>query len=94
MNTFYPVRHAHAAWTPDEDRPLSAQGQSDAIRVADLLEKQRIDTLYSSPCRRAHQTIEPLAARLCSPFYTELRLEELNLGQRSQATIARLWPGL
>lgn len=61
--TLYLVRHAHSIWTLDENRPLSAQGLEDAPRVADVLEPFPICAIYSSPARRALQTIEPLALR-------------------------------
>lgn len=55
------VRHAHADWIPDESRPLSAQGESDATRVALLLAPLPLDAIYSSPYPRALETVEPLA---------------------------------
>ena len=45
----YLVRHAHAHWTPDEDRPLSARGRRDAERVAGVLCAYPIIALYASP---------------------------------------------
>ena len=67
MDTFYLVRHSHAHWTPDEDRPLSAQGWEDAGRVADVLQEAPIGAIFTSPYRRARQTIAPLAGRLNLP---------------------------
>lgn len=64
MNTFYLVRHAHSAWSPDENRPLSDQGLADANRVADILQQFPISMIFSSPYQRARQTITPLAALL------------------------------
>jgi 2,3-bisphosphoglycerate-dependent phosphoglycerate mutase len=64
LSTFYLVRHAHADWRPDENRPLSCRGREDADRVADLLEPHPISVIYSSPFCRARETVEPLAARL------------------------------
>ncbi len=56
------VRHAHADWTPDEDRPLSARGRIDATTLARALgAPPAIDAIYSSPFRRAIETVEPLA---------------------------------
>ena len=80
MNSLYLVRHAHADWVADEQRPLSKQGMSDALRVADLLAAKPITALYASPARRAAQTIEPLAARLNKPITTvhDLRERELS----------------
>ena len=61
MTTFYLVRHAHTDWSPDENRPLSAQGNKDAIRLADTLAEYPVDLIYSSPATRARQTIVPFA---------------------------------
>jgi 2,3-bisphosphoglycerate-dependent phosphoglycerate mutase len=80
MSTFYLVRHAHAHWTADENRPLSAQGYKDAHRVADILQKYPIGAFYSSPFQRARQTIAPLAARLNLPVHIEPDLRERRLG--------------
>lgn len=80
MITFYLVRHAHAVWTPDENRSLSPQGYKDADRVADILQKYPIGAIYSSPFRRAYQTIEPLAVRLDLPVHIEPDLRERHLG--------------
>ncbi len=64
MSRFYVIRHAWADWTPDEMRPLSAEGRADARRIADLLIDSGIEAVYSSPYRRARQTVEPLSHRL------------------------------
>jgi 2,3-bisphosphoglycerate-dependent phosphoglycerate mutase len=82
MDTFYLVRHAHAHWTPDEDRPLSARGQEDAVRVADILQMAPIEAIFTSPYRRARQTIAPLAVRLNLPLQEvhDLRERRLSAG--------------
>ena len=64
MSTFYLVRHAHAEWTPDENRPLSGRGRADGEQVADVLGGIPIAAVYASPVRRARETVAPLAARL------------------------------
>jgi 2,3-bisphosphoglycerate-dependent phosphoglycerate mutase len=61
MTVFYGVRHAHADWSPDEQRPLSERGRRDAMRVAEVLSQFPIAKLYTSPFLRACQTIAPLA---------------------------------
>ena len=83
MSTFYLVRHAHANWTPNENRPLSARGREDADRVADILQQYPIGAIYSSPYQRARQTIAPLATRLGLPVYIEPGLRERRLGNSS-----------
>lgn len=79
MSTFYLVRHAHAEWTPDENRPLSGRGRADAERVADVLGGVPITAIYASPAHRARETIAPLAVRLGLPIHIvpELREREL-----------------
>jgi 2,3-bisphosphoglycerate-dependent phosphoglycerate mutase len=81
MRTIYLVRHAHAAWTPDENRPLSFQGYADAQSVAEILQQYPIGALYSSPFQRARQTIAPLAARLRLPVHIAPELRERRLGR-------------
>jgi 2,3-bisphosphoglycerate-dependent phosphoglycerate mutase len=86
LTTLYLVRHAHAAWTPDENRPLSAQGARDALRLAELLSAPvrapAADTIvgvYASTARRAQQTVTPLAARQGLPLHVSPALDERRL---------------
>ena len=76
VHNFYLVRHAHADWSPDENRPLSEKGFLDAERVADVLIEFPINKIYSSPYLRAQQTIHPLSARLNIPVQIEPDLRE------------------
>ena len=78
-SVFYLVRHAHAGWTPDENRPLSGRGRADAERVADVLGGFPIAAIYSSPARRAWETFAPLAARLGLPIHVVPDLREHKL---------------
>lgn len=80
MAIIYLIRHAHTFWTPDEDRPLSAQGSRDAIRVADALEGYPVDIIYTSPATRARQTISPFAERFGLKLQIEPDLRERKLG--------------
>ena len=83
MSVFYLVRHAHADWTPDENRSLSARGYADAERVADILQPYPIGAIYCSPFRRARETIAPLATRLGLPVRIAPELQERQLGHRA-----------
>ena len=67
MTVFYLIRHAHAVWTPDEQRPLSPQGREDARWVAELLRRYPITQVYAIPYRRAWETVAPLAEALGLP---------------------------
>jgi len=80
MSALYLVRHAHAEWTPDENRPLSVQGSEAAARVANILCEYPIHAIYSSPSRRACQTISPLAEMLGLTIHVEPDLQERKLG--------------
>ena len=60
-NLFF-VRHAHSTYTPDElRRPLSEKGQTDAELITQILKKENIDYVISSPYKRAVQTVEGVA---------------------------------
>jgi 2,3-bisphosphoglycerate-dependent phosphoglycerate mutase len=73
LTHLYLVRHAHSVYTPDElGRPLSERGFLDALRVTELLKKEPIDLVISSPYKRAIQTIEGTA----SHFQQEILLME------------------
>ncbi|MBP2242835.1 2,3-bisphosphoglycerate-dependent phosphoglycerate mutase [Cytobacillus eiseniae] len=65
LTNLYFVRHAHSTYTPDEaGRPLSDRGFTDANTVTNLLKKENIDIVFSSPYRRAIQTVEGMAKYL------------------------------
>lgn len=59
--TIYLIRHAHAHWSDDEARPLSDTGRESAQLVAERLASRSIAAVYSSPSRRAVETVAPLA---------------------------------
>lgn len=70
MTTIYFVRHAPSPWVPNREaeRPLSAEGERAAERVADQLAGVDFDAILSSPYERAKQTVEPLAAQREMPL--------------------------
>lgn len=80
MPALYLIRHAHADWQPSDDRPLSAQGLRQAQRVDRVLEAVRPEVIYSSPARRAMQTVQPIAERrgLAIRLEPDLRERELS----------------
>jgi 2,3-bisphosphoglycerate-dependent phosphoglycerate mutase len=77
--TVYLVRHCHAHWSTDDARPLSDEGTEAARRLATLLSDRPIAAIYSSPSRRAVDTVAPLADRVGQPLQLvpELREREL-----------------
>lgn len=58
------------------DPELSEKGHRQASELADWLAHEPIAAIYSSPMRRAHQTAEPLAAKLGLPIIFEPRIAE------------------
>lgn len=95
QTTLLLVRHAHADWKPDEMRPLSESGLRDADRVADISSQESPVAIYSSPYRRARETVEPLADRLSLPIEEMAELRERSLGSGWEddwlATIRPTW---
>lgn len=96
-NTYYLVRHAHSAYTPDElKRPLSDQGRA-SLPQLDCLKDKSISAIYSSPYRRAIETVQPLAEALNLPIQTDRRLAERRLSkepvpdQNFEACLKQLW---
>ena len=84
-NTYYFIRHAHSNYTPDEiNRPLSDKGQESLAKL-DFLADKPITAIYSSPYRRAIQTVEPLAQSLKLAIQTDKRLIERKLSSQAIA---------
>lgn len=81
MSSLYLIRHAHAFWQPEahEQSPLSAKGHKAAQRVAEIMGELPITAVYSSPARRAQQTIQPLAQRRQLPVLEQHGLSERRL---------------
>ncbi|KAB2330727.1 histidine phosphatase family protein [Bacillus mesophilum] len=92
----YLVRHAHSDYTPDElRRPLSVRGYADAVRVTEVLKGERIDYVYSSPYRRALQTVEGIAEYIGKEILIEDNFKERTLAasplEDFQAAITKVW---
>jgi 2,3-bisphosphoglycerate-dependent phosphoglycerate mutase len=91
--TIYLIRHAHAVRTPEGKRALSDAGRAGAEHLAALLDGRPIVALYSSPSRRARQTLKPLARALGLEVVERDDLRERQLGavpdaERDAATAA------
>lgn len=89
----YFLRHADAgdplAWEgADEERPLSPKGQRQADRLSDFLLRGGfvVDTIVSSPKRRADQT----ARRLAQALGLAVRLDQRLAGSVGLAELERI----
>ncbi|MGF7013884.1 2,3-bisphosphoglycerate-dependent phosphoglycerate mutase [Ornithinibacillus bavariensis] len=96
MTTIYFVRHAHSIYTPDElGRPLSAKGLKDAKHITELLREKDIDLVYSSPYKRAIQTVHGIAQHISKHIILEDNFKERRLSvdpvEDFQAAIERVW---
>lgn len=95
LTIVYLVRHAHSHWQPSEERPLSERGRADAAVLARSFGSTAISAIYSSPARRAVETVQPLAeARAIGPVpVTDLRERELVVppGMSFEAAVETAW---
>jgi broad specificity phosphatase PhoE len=80
------IRHGQTDWNMQGkwqgmmDIPLNAAGIDQAHALAQRLQDQPIDAIYSSDLLRARVTAEIVADALHLPVYSDARLRELNLG--------------
>ncbi len=80
------IRHGETAWNAEHriqgqlDIPLSPRGIWQAARLAECLNDEPIDAMYSSAQSRAWLTAAPLAARHGLDIVAEPRLRERSFG--------------
>ena len=65
MTHLYYVRHAQPDYSVHDDltRPLTEKGMRDCALVTDFLTDKSIDRVFSSPYKRAVDTVQPFAAQ-------------------------------
>jgi 2,3-bisphosphoglycerate-dependent phosphoglycerate mutase len=81
MKTVYLVRHASAHGQPVE-APLTEQGRKQALALVDFFKNKDVDIIYSSPFKRAIDTIRPLSES------KDLKIvEDSRLGERILSTV-------
>jgi 2,3-bisphosphoglycerate-dependent phosphoglycerate mutase len=95
------IRHAESQpdpALPDSEWPLSETGQLQADALSQSLESQRVELLYSSPYRRAIETIKPLAAASELEIRIDVNLRERKLTDgihpEWQGLIRKAWDDL
>ena len=96
ITNLYFVRHAHSIYSTDElNRPLSERGQDDARKVADILKREQIEVVISSPYKRAIQTIEGLAGMIGVDIQIEEGFKERLLSDKYidnfESAITKVW---
>ncbi|WP_342567199.1 histidine phosphatase family protein [Psychrobacillus sp. FSL K6-4046] len=87
MTTIAFIRHGVTAWNKEgraqgkTDVPLDEEGILMAERVAERMEKEHWDVIYTSPLIRAKRTAEIIAEKLPEiNFNTDIRLGEIGGG--------------
>lgn len=77
------VRHAQPDFLHSEDRtrPLTSEGLQDTALVLETLRNENIDCFYSSPYRRAMDTIRSTADHFGMPIFTDERFRERQSGK-------------
>ena len=93
MIKIFMVRHAQPqrGWLEERTRPLTAEGRSDARLVTRFLSERRIDAFYSSPYRRAIETIEGAAAFFNMEIQTDEDLREIVKGPSGDRNAFPIW---
>jgi broad specificity phosphatase PhoE len=86
VTTFLLVRHGETDWNFERrvqgqaDRPLNDTGRAQASALADELESEPIDVVYSSDLVRAHETARTVAERKGLPVIALPELREKHFG--------------
>jgi alpha-ribazole phosphatase len=81
------VRHGETQWNSSEifrgraDVPLNEKGLRQAQLLGEYLRDEKIDTVYSSPLKRAIKTAEAIAARHSLPVNIIENLNDIDCGE-------------
>jgi probable phosphoglycerate mutase len=96
MTTLLLVRHGETDWNAEQrwqghaDQPLNDDGRAQARAAGEALYGRRVDAVYASDLRRAHETAELIAARLDLPVETDVRLREVDVGDWSGRLVSEI----
>lgn len=96
MIEIYLVRHAHSVYSPDEyGRGLSEKGRHDTEYVTELLGKESITVVLSSPYKRAVETVQGTADNAKIPLEIEEEFKERILSSEPvddfETAINKVW---
>jgi broad specificity phosphatase PhoE len=86
VTTLFLVRHGETDWNAEgrlqghTDRPLSDYGRRQARQLAEELEGEELEAIYSSDLARARETAEIVGERLGLPVALEPELREKDWG--------------
>lgn len=88
MTTVYFVRHAQPNFGVKNTaaRNLTEEGLADRYKAAEFLKNSGIETVYSSPYKRAYDTVVPIAENIGKEIITDDRLRERANGEGTEKT--------
>lgn len=86
MTSIYFVRHAQSDfnWPDDATRPLTAEALDDLAQVENFFSSVNVDYFYSSPFKRAVDTIGSVAKQKNKPILLDSRFRERAVGKDGQ----------
>lgn len=93
----YLVRHCQTEWNRNHriqgnsDVGLNEEGKRQADALAQWFKQLKIDSIYSSPLRRARETAERIAEGFSIPVITVQGLKELNHGELEGEPSTEVW---
>jgi broad specificity phosphatase PhoE len=93
VTTILLVRHGETDWNRERrfqghaNPPLNAVGRRQAHELAQRLESERVDAVYASDLRRAHETAAIVAVQLDLPVTTVPALREVDVGEWEGLTV-------
>jgi 2,3-bisphosphoglycerate-dependent phosphoglycerate mutase len=82
MTTVYFIRHAEPdhSWKDDQTRPLTKNGQKDAVEIVTHFKNIKVDSIYSSPYKRCIDTIIGISNAKNLTIKEDFRLRERKVG--------------
>lgn len=101
VTRLFVIRHGETAWNLATriqghiDIPLNDKGRWQAERLAEALQDEGIDAIYSSDLLRAQHTASAVAQAIGQPLILDEALRERHFGRLeglTQEEVAALWP--
>jgi len=96
VTTLILARHGETDWNREgrfqghADPPLNEHGREQAVSLAEALDDQRIEAIYSSDLRRAHETAQIVAERKGMDVVVDPDLRERDVGEWSGLTFPEI----
>jgi broad specificity phosphatase PhoE len=96
VTTLILARHGETDWNREgrfqghADPPLNERGREQAHALAQLLDHEPLDAIYSSDLRRAHETAQIVAEQKGLPVLVDPELRERDVGPWTGLTLSEI----